>query len=177
MILKKLPANFPVPIVVVQHMTKGFIEGFTHWLNAQITLKVKLAEDHELLENGTVYFAPDNFHLEIERMNDQLVTKLVKGHPISGFCPSATALLRSVATTCGQNAIGVILTGMGSDGAQGLLEIKQQQGHTIIQDSESTVVFGMAGVAQSLGAVDKVVELEQIANYLMQLTKPLPKNA
>lgn len=174
-ILSKLSADFPIPVVVVQHMSLGFIEGFTKWLNANAALTIKIAENQEVLKNGVVYFAPDNYHLVINRLNKDLIAKLVKMEPVSGFCPSITVLLSSVAKTCGKNAIGVLLTGMGSDGAQGLLELKNAKAHTFIQDSKSSIVFGMAGIAQSLGAVDKVIELDQIANYLTNLVKPLIK--
>lgn len=168
-ILAKFPKNFPLPIVVVQHMAQGFIAGFTEWLNNFCLLHVKEAKDNELLQLGTVYFAPDNYHLEVNRKNGQLVAKLVKGPTVSGFCPSVNTLLDSVAKTCNKRAIGMLLTGMGNDGAQGLLELKKVHGHTLIQDAKSTVVFGMGGVAQSLGAVDKVIELNHIADYLINL--------
>lgn len=171
-ILTKLPANFPVPVVVVQHMTPGFIEGFTHWLNENTELKIKNAENSELLSNGTVYFAPDNFHLTVKRNQGKLHACLVKEEAVSGFCPSATKLLQSVANVCGKNSIGVLLTGMGSDGAQGLLELKKAHGHTFVQDEKSAVVWGMAGVADSLGAVDRIVELDQMARYLIDLVMP-----
>lgn len=168
-ILTQLPADFPMPIVVVQHMTQGFISGFAKWLNDKSRLKVKYAEDHELLQSGTVYFAPDNVHLEIHRSDKGLITHLLTGPPVSGFCPSITTLFQSIATHCGKNAVGVLLTGMGSDGAQGLLAMKQAQAHTFIQDADSAVVFGMAGVAQSLNAADKVIELDLIADYLIKI--------
>ena len=168
-ILGDLAPTFPVPIVVVQHMTPGFIEGFTNWLNNHIELHVKCAENNEVLVAGTVYFAPDHHHLQVKRRDNQLIAILLKEKPIAGFCPSATALFNSVAKVCGRNAVGILLTGMGNDGAHGLLELKKAHGHTFIQDPESAVVFGMAGVAQSLGAVDKVVELNQIASYLKKL--------
>ncbi len=168
-ILSDLPEDFPVPIVIVQHMTQGFISGFVKWLDDNIVLKVKNAEQNEILKKGTVYFAPDNFHLEVVSRNGKLISNLVSGDPVSGFCPSATVLLNSVAKVCGKNAVGALLTGMGSDGASGLLALKHAEGHTIIQDPSSTVVFGMAGVAQSLGAVDKVVKLDQFAKYLTTL--------
>jgi two-component system chemotaxis response regulator CheB len=166
-IFSALPANFTVPIVVVQHMTRGFINGFASWLNNNTELEVKCAEDHEILQPGIIYFAPDANHTEIRRERGKLSIKLNAGPPISGFCPSATVLFQSVAKVCGSSAIGIILTGMGNDGAQGLLELKNVKGHTLIQDPDSAVVFGMAGVAQSLGAVDKVIELNSIASYLV----------
>lgn len=170
-ILSQMPHDFPVPIVIVQHMTKGFIEGFTHWLNQQCSLSIKCADNHEVLQDATVYFAPDQYHLTIKRFNGRLMTHLIKSEPVSGFCPSATVLLQSVAEVCGKNAIGILLTGMGSDGAQGLLALKNAKAHTLIQDPKSTVVFGMAGVAHSLGAADRVVELDLIADYLIKIVK------
>lgn len=169
-ILEKIPRNFPIPIVIVQHMTQGFINGFAKWLDTNTHLKIKNPTHNEILMKGHVYFAPDGYHMEIARSHQHLIAKLVTGKPISGFCPSITALFQSVAKVCGKNAIGILLTGMGSDGAKGLLELKHAKAHTLIQDKESAVVFGMAGVAQSLGAVDKMVELDQIADYLQKIT-------
>lgn len=169
-ILSALPANFPVPIAIVQHMSEGFITGFTKWLDDNTALLVQEAHHLELLNPGTVYFAPDNFHFELDRQNEHLVAKLVKGKAISGFCPSATALFRSAAKISGNKAIGLLLTGMGNDGADGLLELKKAHGHTLIQDKQSSVVFGMAGAAQLLGAVDKEIKLDQIAQYLIDVT-------
>lgn len=168
-ILSGLHADFPVPIVVVQHMTRGFLQGFSQWLDSNIKLKAKMAEDNEVLLPGFVYFAPDQLHFEIRKTDDKLLAHLSSGLPVSGFCPSATVLLKSVAEICGKSAVGILLTGMGSDGAEGLLAIKQAQGHTLIQDPASTVVFGMGGVAQSLGAVDKIVELNHFSDYLNAL--------
>lgn len=170
-ILSKLPANFPVPIVIVQHMMPGFIGGFAKWLNENTLLHAESATHHQLLKKGSVYFAPDFYHLEIQRNhNNQLMCKLVTTPPVSGFCPSITVLFQSVAKVCGKHAVGVLLTGMGSDGAEGLLTIKKAGGHTFIQDQKSSIVFGMAAVAQALGAVDKVVTLNQIADYLIKIT-------
>lgn len=165
-ILTKLPSNFPVPIVIVQHMTPGFINAFAKWLDDSISLHVKTACDGEILQKGCVYFAPDGYHLHVIRAQQNYAANLVVGKKTSGFCPSVTELLTSVAQTCGHQAVGVLLTGMGSDGAEGLLALKNAGGHTLIQDKQSAVVFGMAGVAQGLHAEDKVVELDGIADYL-----------
>jgi two-component system chemotaxis response regulator CheB len=170
-ILSKLPADFSLPIVVVQHMTRGFMTGFTTWLNNNIPATVKDASNHEVLKKGVIYFAPDHTHLTIERSYDGLITKLIESNPVAGFCPSATVLFRSIAKSCGKNGIGILLTGMGHDGADGLLDLKKVNGHTIIQDEKSAIVFGMAGVAKSLGAVDKEIELEKIADYLIDIAK------
>lgn len=166
-----LPTDFETPIVVVQHMTPGFIQGFTEWLTKSTKKRIKVASNNELLANNTIYFAPDFHHLTVKRTGQGLMTSLITSPPISGFCPSATVLLESVAQTCGKHAIGILLTGMGSDGANGLLALKNAHGHTLIQDPESAVVFGMAGVAQTLNAVDKVVPLNKIAEYLTAIIK------
>lgn len=168
-ILSQLPGDFPVPIVIVQHMTQGFIEGLSEWFDLHCTLTIKCATDQEILQAGTVYFAPDRYHLKIQRVDNNLIAHLDKGDPVSGFYPSITELFNSIAQTCGSNAVAILLTGMGSDGASGLYEIKAQSGHTIIQDPDSCVVFGMASVAQSLGAVDRVLKLSGIANYLVKI--------
>lgn len=172
-ILSELPQNFPLPILIVQHMSYGFINGYAEWLNNHTKLLIKNAVHLESIQHGTVYIAPDNCHMQIERIHGKLHIKLVEGRPVDGFYPSITMLLNSVAKISGYRAIGCLLTGMGSDGAQGLLELKKAHGHTIIQDKESCVVFGMAGVAESLGAVDVVVKLSSIANYLKELTRGL----
>ncbi len=170
-ILSKMPADFPVPIMVVQHMSQGFIPGFARWLAENTPLKVKIAENYDLLQQGTVYIAPDQHHLELGKVNGKLAAKVITGMPVSGFYPSITSLFKSVAEVSGPRAVGMILTGMSGDGAAGLLEIKKAKGLTLIQDKESAVVFGMAGVAQSMGAVDQVLELNSIANYLIKLVK------
>ena len=171
LVLQKLPENFPVPITIVQHMAPGFIEGFAKWLDDNIAIKVKTADNDESLQPGIVYFAGDGAHLTVVRDGNGLKARLVKSPPVSGFRPSATVLLESVANVCGQHALGGLLTGMGNDGATGLLELKNKKGTTFIQDAESAVVFGMAGVAQSLGAAQRVVNLDDIANYLLQMVK------
>lgn len=165
-ILDKLPPNFPIPIVIVQHITPGFLGGFVQWLNDEIALHVKIAESDEVVVSGNVYLAPDLFHLKIDA---NLVVRLIKSPLVSGFCPSITELFSSVAQACGKYGIGILLTGMGHDGAQGLLAMKNAKARTIIQDRASSVVFGMAAVAQSLHAADKVMSLESIANYLISV--------
>lgn len=174
-IFSQLPHNFALPIVIVQHMSPGFIGGYAEWLASYSKLAVKCADDMERIKNGTIYLAPDDHHLIIERIHGHLHAKLVKGEVIDGFYPSITALLKSVTKACGERAIGGLLTGMGSDGAQGLLEMKRAHSHTFIQDKESCIVFGMAAVAQSLGAVDEVIQLDNIADRLQQLSRSMPR--
>lgn len=169
-IIGQLPYNFSLPVIIVQHMTPGFIDGFVKWLDANSSIKIKIAEKNEPLLSGTVYIAPDDYHIEVGRSHGRLIIKLISGEPVSGFCPSITTLFQSVAKICKANAIGILLTGMGHDGAKGLLSLKHAKSHTIIQDKESCVVFGMAGVAQTIGAVDKVIVLDKISEYLVELT-------
>lgn len=170
-ILSALPVDFPVPIVITQHIVKGFIGGLISWLGGHTLLQVKEAQQGESLRAGTVYFAPDNYHLLITRNRNGLAAQLNQDLPVSGFRPSATPLLKSVAQTCASNAIGTLLTGMGCDGAEGLLALRQAGGHTIAQDAESAVVFGMPGAAIALDAVDEIVKLDRIAAYLAHLTR------
>lgn len=174
-IISQFPPSFPVPIVIVQHMTKGFMSGFTEWLNMNSPLTIKNVANDEVLKNGVVYFAPDNFHFTVVRTYKGLTAKLIQSDPVSGFCPSITVLLQSCAKTCQKKAMGILLTGMGNDGAQGLLELKKVGGHTIIQDKNSCIVFGMANVAQAMGAVDKVVEIHQMADYIIKMVHPPKK--
>lgn len=170
-ILSNLPIDFPIPIVIVQHMTKGFIASFAKWLDHELPIKIKEAEHHEPLEKGIVYLAPDNYHLEVVKKNNALYAELRVPSTTSNFCPSITTLFESVAKASGKQGIGILLTGMGSDGASGLLEIKKAQGHTLIQDEKSAVVFGMGAVAQSMGAVDRMVELHKMADYLKKIIR------
>ena len=166
-ILSQLPADFAPPIAVVQHISSGFTAGMVAWLQMDTRLKLKVAEDGEVLQSGTVYFAPDDVHLLIKRHNARLTACLDHSIPVNRFRPSATPLLESVAYACPRTAIGILLTGMGNDGAQGLLAMRKAGCHTIVQDKESCVVFGMPGAALELEAVDKIVALDAMAKYLV----------
>lgn len=171
-ILSMLPQRFPVPIVAVQHITPGFLQGFCHWLNQNCHLTVKTAENHEILKPNYVYLAPEICHLEVSRIGTNLVAHYKEGSAVAGFRPSITVLFQSIAKFCGKNAIGILLTGMGRDGAQGLLELKQKKAYTLVQDEKSSVVFGMGKVAESIGAADQVIPLEEIVNTLSKLISP-----
>ncbi|HJW86939.1 MAG TPA: chemotaxis-specific protein-glutamate methyltransferase CheB [Candidatus Brocadiaceae bacterium] len=168
-ILSRLPAGFSTPIAVVQHMSQGFLLGMVEWLQKITPVELKLAEDGEILQTATVYFAPENKHLVLKRTAGRLTSGLTSDPPVGQFRPSATTLFQSAARVCGKNAIGLLLSGMGDDGATGLLEMRNAGAHTVIQDKESSVVFGMPGSALALNAVDKVVELNGIALYLKGL--------
>lgn len=166
-LLSNLPSDFPVPIVIVQHMSKGFTQGYARWLAQCSKLQVVVATDHVSLCKGTVYIAPEEYQLGLKRVNQNLCTRLIPCEGSEDFCPSIDYLLNTVSLEAGSNSIGILLTGMSDDGAEGLLKIREAGGHTLIQDSDSAVVFGMGEVAQSLNAVDKVVPLKDLPFYLI----------
>ncbi len=171
MLFNTLPVDFPLPVLVAQHISKGFLGGLVKWLGDESPLQIKVAENGEPLEKGSVYFAPDNHHLTVRRNSRGLVVHLDQGASNKGFRPSASNLFHSVAQTCGGKAVGVLLTGMGSDGAQGLLAMHQQGAHTLVQDEQSAVVYGMPGAALALDAVSQVVPLEQLPARLLKLVQ------
>lgn len=164
-LLKSIPADFPCPIVLVQHMTTGFLESFVDWLNEEIPLKVKIGEAGETIKPGFIYTAPSDLHMVISS-EDRIV---LKDSPALEFQkPSGTLLLESLAAQYGANCMGVILTGMGSDGAKGIKAIYDRKGMTIAQDEESSIIFGMPKAAIDLGAVHEVVGLDKIADAILK---------
>jgi two-component system chemotaxis response regulator CheB len=171
-ILGQLPASFPVPILVVQHVTNGFVTGLAEWLDSVTPLHVGLASHGETPQPGTVLFAPDDYHIQV---NSQGVVELYKGPSYKGLRPSANYLFHSLARAYGRRVVGIVLTGMGDDGAEGLLAMRQAGGLTLAQDEQTCVVYGMPREAIALGAVDEVLPLDQIALTLDRLTKYLPK--
>ena len=164
-ILKGLPQDFAVPIAIVQHIAPGFIMGLRQWLNRESLLPAKLATNGEPLRAGIVYLAPDNHHLEIGTEKQIL---LGDGPPIRGHRPSVNWLMESAAHVYGRDAIGVLLTGMGSDGAKGLKKIREAGGKTIVQDETTSLVFGMPREAILLGAAEIISPLERIAEEIVQ---------
>jgi len=162
-ILSKLPQDLPVPVLIVQHIAKGFVKGFHEWLSATSGIKLKIAEDGETISEGIGYIAPNNFHMGVVRGNK---ISLSDQPPENGLKPSVSFLFRSVAQTFGPNALGVLLTGMGRDGADELKAMKDKGALTIVQNKESSVVFGMPGEALSIGAADQALSPEKIAEIL-----------
>lgn len=167
-ILSILPKDFPAPVLVVQHITSGFTKGFVEWLSVSCQMPIHVAADAEPLRAGHIYIAPDNFHLGISS-NHKIA--LNAGEAENGLRPSVSFLFRSVAQTFGARAVGVLLTGMGKDGAEGLKLMKDQGAITIVQDEESSVIFGMPGEAVKLNAAKYVLPPERIAPLLISLTK------
>ena len=165
-LLSALPGDFSVPILVVQHITRGFTSGLAAWLNTSCRLRVKIAEDGEPLAPQTVYVAPDDRHLGVSK---SLNVALSAAAPVGGFRPSGTFLFESAARAFGPTVVAVILTGMGDDGVAGLRAARQGGGRVIAQDEESCVVFGMPGAAIAAGLVEQVLPLDKIAPRLVQL--------
>lgn len=165
-ILKGLPKEFPVPVLIVQHIAPGFVQGFAEWLAHSSGFTVEVATRNERLSPGRAYVAPDNFHMEVAAV-DRII--LVEREPENGLRPSVSALFRTVAQVYGQSAAGVLLTGMGKDGARELGLMKERGALTIAQDAESSVIHGMPGEAISLGAATHVLSPESIAALLTKL--------
>ncbi|MBR0560003.1 chemotaxis protein CheB [Neokomagataea anthophila] len=165
-VLKKLPLHSP-PVVVVQHILCNFAEGMVKRLNEIIELKVVLAKDGDILESGTVFVAPgEGQHLEIVLKNGEAVCHLSEGEKVSGHRPSINVLFNSISTIYKNNSIGVILTGMGDDGAQGLLAMRKEGAFTIAQDEKTSVVYGMPKQAFECGAVCKQLPIECIGEEI-----------
>lgn len=162
-ILMRLPRDFPAPVVIVQHIAAGFLQGLTDWLTTTTGFPVHVAKHGETLLPSNAYLAPDSFHTEVSR--DSRIA-LVPGPPEFGLRPSVAHLFASVARAFGPNAAGVLLTGMGRDGAEELKLMHDKGALTIVQDRESSVVFGMPGEAVKLGAAGHVLNPEAIAALL-----------
>ncbi len=166
-ILKRLPRSFPLPVAVVQHIADGFTEGLAGWLDMETSLEVSEAVEGEPLRPGRVLLAPSGRHLVVSRGR----AHLTDDPPVGTFRPSVTPLFASAARSYGRRACGVLLTGMGRDGAEGLRAIKQRGGTTLVQDEASSAVFGMPRAAIELGAADRVLALDDIPRVLLELAR------
>jgi two-component system chemotaxis response regulator CheB len=162
-ILSRLPENLPVPVLIVQHIARGFVTGFLEWLSATSGIKLKIAEDGEPISSGVGYIAPDDFQMGISRKGKIILSDQP---PENGLRPSVSYLFRSVAQSMGPNAMGVLLTGMGKDGAEELKTMKEMGACTLVQNAESSVVFGMPGEALRIGAADQALSPEKIAEIM-----------
>ena len=167
-ILTRLPATFALPIVIVQHISGDFVVAMVDWLRPQCAIPITVAVAGQLLDRAGIFFAPQGRHLRVRGR----ALALTDEAPIRGHRPSATMLFESVARQYGAAAIGVLLTGMGDDGASGLRDMKQAGAQTIAQDEASSVVFGMPGVAIGMGIVDHILPPPEIAPLLVRLAMP-----
>lgn len=171
-ILSQLPETFPLPIVIVQHIVDGFLPGLVNWLQRKSALKLHIIkENNQPLLAGNIYFAPDDYHLVIHKGSSGPVSFLEKSPAIDFFRPSITRLFSSLSESYPAQSIAGLLTGMGKDGASGLLKLKESGSHTFIQDESSCVVFGMPGAAKKINAECAIVELAKISEHLKQITK------
>ena len=164
--LVAMPENCP-GILISQHMPEAFTKPFADRLNGLCKIRVKEAEHGEKILPGHAYVAPGHSHLLVGRAGPSYVTELNHGPPVNRHRPSVDVLFRSAANIAGKNAIGVILTGMGKDGALCMLEMKQTGAHNFAQNEASCVVFGMPREAIAVGAVDEIVPIGDMANRVM----------
>lgn len=165
--LAGMPPDIPGTLVV-QHMPPGFTKTFSENLNRMFPFEVKEAQDGDQVVPGRVLIAPGNYHMELTRSGAYYYVKLNQDPQLHNVRPAADILMRSVAKFVGQNALGVVLTGMGKDGAEGLLEMKTAGAYTVVQNEETCVVYGMPGAAVNLGAVDKILPLDKISGDILQ---------
>lgn len=165
-VLCELPVNAP-PIAIVQHMPEKFTRSFAERLNSICAIEVREAQDGDRLLPGLALIAPGGRHMLVKRSGGQYLVEVKDGPLVSRHRPSVDVLFRSTAVQAGRNALGVIMTGMGDDGARGLKEMHEAGGRTYAQDEDSCVVFGMPKEAIKLGAVDQVISLDEIPAVLM----------
>lgn len=168
-LLSSLPVGLPAPVLVVQHMPPGFTRSFAERLNQRSPLLVKEAEEGDAVLPGRAYVAPGDHHMLIERQGGREIIRLDKSPRVKGLRPSADVTMRSVADVYGAGSIGVVLTGMGSDGAEGLKAIKERGGVTIAQDRATSIIYGMPRAAVESGCVDKVLPLDKIPGEIVRL--------
>jgi two-component system, chemotaxis family, protein-glutamate methylesterase/glutaminase len=165
-ILSAMPADFSLPIVIVQHISFGFVEGLASWLNDASPLRVQIGQQGERMQPGVVYVAPDDRHLTVDAYRRLALTA---AEPMGGHRPAVTALFQSAARSYGAAALAVLLTGMGADGALGMKALYDAGAITLAQDQASCVVFGMPKEAIALNAVKQIVPLDRIARTIQEL--------
>lgn len=170
-LLGALPADFSLPVLIVQHITSGFAAGFAEWLATRTSMRVDVASHGRPLEPGVILLSPDDYHMMV---NERGAVDLSKAPGYKGLRPSANHLFSSMARVYGQRAVGVILTGMGDDGVDGLEDLHRAGGYTVAQNKESCVVYGMPGEAVSRKAIDQVIGLDHISALIERLGSPNP---
>lgn len=168
-LLHELPVGFPVPIVIAQHMPPEFIPGLARWLSKVSPLGVQVAKHGLVLEPGVVNLSPASSHLSVARNGKILEARLISEQGPHRYQPSVNVLFESVAEACGANAIGLLLTGMGDDGADGLLTMRRAGARTFAQDEHSSIVFGMPGAAIQRGGVEYILSLSELPDALLKL--------
>ncbi len=169
-LLKNLPKDIP-GIIIVQHIPPVFSKMFADRLNLQTHFTVKEAQTGDTIEPGKVLIAPGDQHMKLKKAADKYIVETIQGNKVNGHCPSVDVLFESVAKVASKNAIGVILTGMGHDGAVGLMSMRRAGARTIGQDQKSSVVYGMPKVAFEIGAVEKQVAISNIPSVICDMLK------
>lgn len=170
-IFSSLPATFPLGIIIVQHISPGFTEALVERLDGLCPIDVKVAEDNEIIKAGTAYFAPPDQHLKVSLFVGNLLVNLDKEPEGQPNRPSVDVTFSSAAEACGSNCCGVILTGMGGDGALGMKKIKEHGGLTIAQNEATSIIFGMARRSIEVGAVDKVLPLSELTAAIVDFAR------
>jgi two-component system chemotaxis response regulator CheB len=171
-ILSRLPSNFAAPILIVQHIAEGFLPGLAKWLAEETRFPIHIASDNEPALPGRAFLAPDGAHMGLDPQSRIMLSSTAP--PENGLRPSVSYLFRSVLSTCGPACAGVLLTGMGRDGAAELKTLRDAGAVTIVQDEASSVVFGMPGEALRLGAATHGMPPERIAEQLIRLVNEAP---
>jgi two-component system chemotaxis response regulator CheB len=167
-VLEQLPADAP-GVVIVQHMPEKFTESFAQRLDALCRIRVKEARDGDRILPGHALIAPGNYHMSVVRSGANYSVRVQAGEPVNRHRPSVDVLFQSCASQLGPNAVGAILTGMGNDGAHGLLAMRRAGARTVAQDEASCVVFGMPKEAIALGGAEEVAPLERIPAALLRM--------
>lgn len=162
------PNSLSAPIVIIQHMAEGFISGFANWLSLSSRIPVTIAKENEFPKKENIYIAPGHIHLAFNKKG--FFTYLYKP-PLGGIRPSADIFFESLAETYRERAIAIVLTGMGNDGAKGLLAIKKYNGYIIAQDQESSIIFGMPKAAIEMGIVDEIVSIDKLYPFIISLLR------
>ena len=170
-ILKEIPISIRAPILVVQHLSAHFTEAFTENLNSECHLKIKVGRDGEILQNGFVYIAPGDMHMEIIAKNGKPSLKVYKGNPVNFCIPSIDVLFFSAAKVYRSRTMGIILTGMGADGVKGLGAIQRLKGKTIAESEETSILYAMPKFAAEEGLADYVVPNYKIAEFIVNFAK------
>ncbi|MCX5700518.1 MAG: chemotaxis-specific protein-glutamate methyltransferase CheB [Candidatus Omnitrophica bacterium] len=168
-LLSKLPADFNAGIAIVQHISSGFVEGLVDWLKVSSRLDIRVAKAGDIMKARTVFFAPDNYNMLIDDGGRIILKEDISKSML--HVPSIDELMKSAAKSFKDNAIGILMTGMGSDGVEGMRIIRSSGGLTIAQDEKTSVIFGMNKLAIDKGYVDRIIALERIAEELVELTR------
>lgn len=170
-VLSMIPADIPAAVAISQHMPAGFTRTFADRLNKLFPLNVKEAEDGDTVRPGSVLIAPGGFHLAFAKSGSSIVAKLLNGEESDKYVPSINKMLFSAAELFGKRAIGVVMTGMGNDGKEGVVKIKKAGGRNIAQSEDTSVIFGMPREAILTGMVDRILPLEEIAEGIVSMCK------